>query len=145
MAFHRVHQQSRPRNFCTFHPSYQKPLFTHVPEHPHELGFLILSLVFGIEVLSAQNAGVLSSDDKKAAVKRIGTLLVDRYVFEDVAKQCAGHLRTKFVEGAFDQITTTAEFATALTTELQRISRDKHMRVSVGVETEKIVKGEGLP
>jgi len=91
-------------------------------------GFLlVVCLVFPIA--GAQEAKPLTSEARTAAVARIGSLLVENYVFEDVAKQCAAHIDRKLADGAFDSITDVSAFAQALTNELQSISHDKHMRV----------------
>ena len=92
-------------------------------------GLLFLALLFTFSCLTAQDGKPLSADEKKAAVEQIGSLLTERYVFEDIGKQCADHLRTKLAAGAFGNETTVQGFADALTKELQSISRDKHMRV----------------
>jgi len=91
-------------------------------------GFLlVVCLVF--PVAGAQEAKPLTAETRKAAVARIGSLLIDNYVFEDVAKQCATHLGRKLADGAFDSLEDVSAFAEALTRELQSVSHDKHMRV----------------
>lgn len=92
-------------------------------------GLLLVFLLIGFGRLAAQEANSLSADEKKTAVERIGALLTERYVFEDVGKQCADHLKSRHAAGVFNGSTTVQAFAEALTTELQSISRDKHMRV----------------
>ena len=93
------------------------------------LALLFLFSIGFFQFLVCQNAAPLSADDKKAAVERIGTLLIDNYVFPDVAQQCADHLKQRLAEGAFGNSTDDAAFAQRLTEELQRVSHDKHMRV----------------
>ena len=91
-------------------------------------GFLLVVCLV-IPVAAAQDTKPLTADTRKAAVARIGSLLVDNYVFEDVAKQCAAHIDRKLADGAFDSFEDASAFAGALTKELQSISHDKHMRV----------------
>ena len=91
-------------------------------------GFLLVVCLL-LPVAEAQEAKPLTAEMKKAAVARIGSLLVDNYVFEDVAKQCAAHIDQKLADGAFDSFEDASAFAGALTKELQSISHDKHMRV----------------
>jgi tetratricopeptide (TPR) repeat protein len=79
----------------------------------------------------AQEIQQLSRSDKKAAIERIDSLLIDNYVFEDVARRCADHLNRRFAAGTFDSASDLQEFSRELTKELQSISHDKHMRVSV--------------
>lgn len=92
-------------------------------------GLLLLALLFTVGCLAAQESKPLSAEEKKAAVERIGSLLAERYVFEDIGKQCSDHLRKQLAAGVFDKETTTQGFADALTKELQSVSHDKHMRV----------------
>ena len=88
---------------------------------------LIVSLFLSSAV--AQESKPLTPEAKKAAVERIGTLLVENYVFEDVARECAAHINKKFSDGAFNSLETVPQFTEVLTKELQSISHDKHMRV----------------
>jgi len=90
----------------------------------------LLTAVFVLSCANSQDMKPLTAESKKAAIERIGTLLVENYVFEDVANQCAAHLNKKLSEGAFDSMKDIPQFTAALTKELQSISRDKHMRVS---------------
>lgn len=90
---------------------------------------LLLVVCLIVPVAAGQEAKPLTADMKKAAVSRIGTLLVDNYVFEDVAKRCAAHIDRKLADGAFEAFEDPAAFAGALTKELQSVSHDKHMRV----------------
>jgi len=91
-------------------------------------GFLLVVCLL-LPVAEAQEVKPLTAEMKQAAVARIGSLLVDHYVFEDVAKQCAAHIDRKLADGAFGSFEDVSAFAGALTKELQSISHDKHMRV----------------
>lgn len=51
------------------------------------------------------------------------------YIFEDVARNMAAALRTHAKAGAYDAITSGADFAAILTTHLQQVSKDKHLRI----------------
>jgi C-terminal processing protease CtpA/Prc len=51
------------------------------------------------------------------------------YIFEDVATKMAAALRAHAKAGAYDSITSGADFATALTTHLREVSKDKHLRI----------------
>jgi len=95
----------------------------------NRLVFLLLFSIGLFQFLVCQAPGPLSADDRKDAVEKIGTLLVDNYVFPDIAQQCADHLNKRLAEGAFDGSQDAGVFAAKLTKELQSISHDKHMRV----------------
>jgi C-terminal processing protease CtpA/Prc len=51
------------------------------------------------------------------------------YIFEDVAEKMAVALRAHAKAGAYDAITSGASFAAVLTTHLQEVSKDKHLRI----------------
>jgi retinol-binding protein 3 len=55
--------------------------------------------------------------------------LNDSYVFPDVAKKMEQSIRERVDKKEYDQITSAKEFATRLTTDLQAVSHDKHLRV----------------
>ena len=55
--------------------------------------------------------------------------LNDSYVFPDVAKKMEQSIRDKVAKKQYDQITSAKQFATTLTTDLQAVSHDKHLRV----------------
>lgn len=88
----------------------------------------LLALLW-LPALSA--ADDLDAARRESAVTRISAELNARYVFPDVAKQCAEHLGAELADGKFDELTDPQAFAEALTEALQSISKDKHMRVRV--------------
>lgn len=51
------------------------------------------------------------------------------YIFEDVAEKMAVALRAHAEAGAYDAITSGADFATVLTRHLREVSKDKHLRI----------------
>ena len=55
--------------------------------------------------------------------------LNDSYVFPDVAKKMEQSIRERVEKKEYDQITSSKEFATKLTDDLQSVSHDKHLRV----------------
>jgi C-terminal processing protease CtpA/Prc len=55
--------------------------------------------------------------------------LNDSYVFPEVAKKMEQSIRERVDKKEYDQITSAKEFATKLTSDLQAISKDKHLRV----------------
>ncbi len=60
-----------------------------------------------------------------AILKRLN----DSYVFPDVAKKMEQSIRERVDKKEYDQITSAKQFATKLTTDLQAISNDKHLRI----------------
>jgi len=74
---------------------------------------------------------VLDARERSAVVDQIARLLNDNYVFPDVAAKSGQHIKARLAAGAFDSVTDATTFANRLTTELQSINHDKHMRVRV--------------
>lgn len=55
--------------------------------------------------------------------------LNDSYVFPETAKKMEQSIRERVRKQEYDQITSAKEFATKLTSDLQEVSHDKHLRV----------------
>ena len=79
----------------------------------------------------APGTGPVTSDERHEVVDRIATLLAERYVFADVGLKSGQQLQAELASGAFDALTDPKAFAEALTKSLQKVNRDKHMRVVV--------------
>jgi len=56
-------------------------------------------------------------------------VLVDGYVYLEVAKKMEQHVRDRQQKKAYDAISSARQFAEALTAHLREVSRDKHIRV----------------
>lgn len=78
----------------------------------------------GVNPLTAQQRGVL--------VDSIGRALNARYVFPEVATRMDADLHARVGRGEFDAVTDPSSFAQILTTDLQAISHDRHLRVRIG-------------
>ncbi|MEZ4942866.1 MAG: S41 family peptidase [Saprospiraceae bacterium] len=92
---------------------------------PH---FLLLLLALGwLTSLAAQDA--INAEFKSSTIEQLSQLLNDHYVFPEVAEKTGAHLRRQLKAGAFDKINDVKAFADALTTEVQSVNHDKHMRV----------------
>jgi tetratricopeptide (TPR) repeat protein len=89
---------------------------------------LALIVVFVPLSLIAQE---ISDEQKTETINNISKFLIENYVFPDVGEECAAHLKTELKEGTFNSITDKEKFSESLTSELQSISKDKHMRVRV--------------
>jgi retinol-binding protein 3 len=61
----------------------------------------------------------------ETAIKRLN----DGYVFADVAQAMEKAVRDRAAKGEYDQITSAQAFAEKLTSDLQAVSKDKHLRV----------------
>ena len=88
-------------------------------------GLLILNYVFAV---NAQEIN-LTEEYKKNTIETLCQLMNDLYVHADVAQKTEIYLLKQFKEGYFDQFTNEEDFAAALTTSVQHINKDKHMRI----------------
>lgn len=82
--------------------------------------------------LARAQEGRLTDKFKEASIEKIGELVNENYVFPDVAKSTATHLKKKLQEGRFAGDTDLIAFARSLTEEVQSVNHDKHMRVRAG-------------
>lgn len=71
----------------------------------------------------------IDSKIQSAVIDSICLTLNDVYVFPDVAKNMEKLLRKNFKDGKYKNIVNLVEFTEQLTTDLQSISHDKHLRV----------------
>ncbi len=95
----------------------------------HIILSLIFLLVAGFAGLSAQEAESIDRDFRASSIASLNKLLIDRYVFPDVAEQTAGHLTKQLEAGVFDACNDIKSFCEALTREVQSVNHDKHMRI----------------
>lgn len=95
-------------------------------------GSMILATFISGWNLHGEPPATVPTIDSTTAARVIETAikkLDEQYVFPDVAAKMADALRTRLKNGDYAQITSGAEFAKTLTTHLQAVSKDKHLRV----------------
>ncbi len=98
----------------------------------NSIRFAALAILFCFLFTSSRlTAQEITNEQKEETVNNLAKLLEDKYVFPDVGKDCAAHIKDKLKDGSFDNVSDKKELAELLTNELQSISRDKHMRVRV--------------
>jgi len=94
--------------------------------------FLFLcSILWLTTVVAQEKKPELNSTAKKAVVERIAEMVQKYYVFPDVADRNAEYLNSQLKKNEYAKVNDWEEFAEALTTDLQHINKDKHMRVRV--------------
>ena len=72
----------------------------------------------------------VDATEQKNVIDSIGQLLINNYIFPDVAKKMNDHVQENYKKGAYTSITNVNSFANQLTSDLQSISKDKHIKVS---------------
>lgn len=73
---------------------------------------------------------VLDMEVKSETVSSVSELLLDNYIFPDLAKEMGDYINTQLQSGAYNNITDPVDFAQQLTIDLLKISNDKHIKVS---------------
>ncbi len=90
---------------------------------------VIIAITFFIINSAIAQEQALTQKYKEEVIEKLSNLMVDLYVFPDVAEKTAAHLQTQFKEGHFDQFENDESFAAGLTESVQSINKDKHMRI----------------
>lgn len=76
-----------------------------------------------------QPEGMVDATTRMQVIDTILQRLNDSYVFPDVAKKMEVSIRERVSKKEYDQITSAQKFAETLTSHLQAVSKDKHLRV----------------
>lgn len=92
-------------------------------------GLLIFLLFMSPAIMAQEKTGNMTSEEKVKVIEKVVKLLNNNYVFPEVAEKIEKHLKSKLADGSFDKVTDKKEFAELMTTEVQSVSHDKHMRV----------------
>ena len=94
-----------------------------------------LSLAFAALIvalpLAAQDQPdrTLDAAERRTIIDGVIARLNEAYVFPDTAKAMEAAIRARQRRGEYDRITSSHVFAESLTTHLQAVSHDKHLRV----------------
>ncbi|KAA5543453.1 S41 family peptidase [Adhaeribacter rhizoryzae] len=107
------------------------------------LCFLFLFVIICIGKAQT-NQPPVTATEQQAAIDTIAQLLNRNYVFPEMAKAMAGFLSTNLKQGVYASITDPALFSERLTSDLQSISKDKHIRVRLNPVFIKEVKARQL-
>ncbi|MEP7076986.1 MAG: S41 family peptidase [Acidobacteriota bacterium] len=89
--------------------------------------------------------GPLDAATRSTVIKNLNGELNDGYIFLDTAKKMETDINERLSAGEYDKITTARAFAEKLTSDLQAISRDKHLRVRFSAQPVPIRKDRGEP
>jgi retinol-binding protein 3 len=103
---------------------------SHAVRAVYAVVLVAVALLAWISGISAQQASpAIDATTRQQVVDGAIEHMRRGYIFEDVAEKMAAALRAHVKAGAYDAITTGADFAAVLTTHLQEISKDKHLRI----------------
>ncbi|RXI96457.1 hypothetical protein DS745_22365 [Anaerobacillus alkaliphilus] len=84
---------------------------------------------------------VLTDSIRKEVVEEFVARLVKDYVFPELAKEIGIEIVSKLQNGDYDTINDAEAFSKALTDDIQTVSKDRHLRVTVTAE-EKVVENK---
>jgi retinol-binding protein 3 len=87
-----------------------------------------VAFVFVSHSVCSQTVRPISTAEMIELIDSVSVLLNENYVFPEVAQKIEKHLKSQEALNEFKSITTKSEFAEKLTSEMQKISKDKHMR-----------------
>src|SRR5262245_21204990 len=93
--------------------------------------------------LRRQDPLPLDAEMRTKTIDGVLKLLIDNYVFPEMAEKMQEAVRARQEKKEYDTITTGQDLARALTDHLQAVSKDKHLRVNCN--TEKRQKPKGTP
>jgi len=96
--------------------------------------FLIVSLSF------SQEKPKIDAGLKEKTINKICKMLTENYVFPETANKISEYLKTQSNTNAYDNITDPVEFGEILTSDVQSISKDKHLRIRYSPEDAKRMK-----
>ena len=77
---------------------------------------------------------ILETPQQTETVNTLLKMVKERYIFEDVAKKIDSYISQKLQKNAYQDLKDPAEFANALTRDLQFVSGDKHLRLRYSAE-----------
>lgn len=72
----------------------------------------------------------IDGNEQKKVIDSISQLLNKNYIYPEVAKKISVHLQENYKKGNYNSVNNGASFANQLTTDLQSISKDKHLKVN---------------
>lgn len=83
---------------------------------------------------SSDTPPALDTATRSEVINTLLTLLQKHYIFPQVAQEIENALRLRMSKGEYEQITSGEQLAQVLTTHIQEVSKDKHLRVSYSAE-----------
>ncbi len=106
---------------------------------------LILLLVFSLGSISAQgDFSNIEQAEKEELIDSITAILSENYVFPDVASDMNALIVKKLQSGSYKKIKDPVEFAGVLTSDLQSVSNDLHLRVQFAPEEIEMRRNAGI-
>lgn len=99
---------------------------------------LIILLLFGL-------SGAVATARSGSTVSAAAAALEEHYVFPEIGRRIADHLRAREAAGAYAGLADSAELARVLTQDIQSVNGDKHLRVFDTEASRQRVRRSGPP
>src|SRR5262245_41940741 len=87
----------------------------------------------------------LTPELRQSAIEGVLKEVTARYIFPEVAEKMAAAIRDRAGRKEYDEVKTGQDLARLLTTHLQEVSKDKHLRVSCSTKPLPQFAGRGEP
>jgi hypothetical protein len=102
----------------------------------HVYIFLLIFLIFSINLFGQiddqyRDLTPLTIEGRDSVVHKISELVQENYVLEDIGTKCSDYILEQLQKGSYEGYEDYLDFANRLTKDLQKISKDKHLRVRV--------------
>jgi len=94
----------------------------------HKTLILLFLISFKIS-FSQNNTNQLTKNEKIETVNAVGKVIIENYIFPEIADKIAHLIYDKLKKGEYNSIKDPKEFASKLTKDVQSLNGDKHLRV----------------
>jgi hypothetical protein len=94
----------------------------------------ILTILFLLAGSNGVWALAIDATEKHAVVERTGKLLLERYIYPEMASQAGAFISDALKTGKYDVIADPTAFAARLTNDLRSVTHDPHIKVFVTAE-----------
>ncbi|MBK8983822.1 MAG: S41 family peptidase [Ignavibacteria bacterium] len=100
-----------------------------------------ISFLPGVSLCQQSADNILITEEIKLnAVNSVSDLLNSNYIFPETAKEMEIYIKNEFEKGSYEGINDPQKFSDMLTDDLQKVSKDKHIRVSFNPEQIQVMK-----
>lgn len=112
------------------------------------ISFLTIVFLVSIQNFNSHSTGEtmqdaqIDSKTRAAIVKDIGELLIEKYIFLDVAERIKEHIGTRLKNGDYDSVDDPAHFAKVLEEDLYQISEDRHFHIEFNPGRAELIRAQ---
>jgi hypothetical protein len=112
------------------------------------ISFLTVVFLVNIQGFHSQSIGETTKDaqinskTKAAIIEDIGELLIEKYIFLDIAKRIKDHISTRLKNGDYDPIDDPDRFADMLREDLYQISQDRHFHIEFNPKRAELIRAQ---